>query len=336
MKIDEIAQRYTDPKIQIIVIVISLALAISTSLLSRDSNYSFLSPASFLFGIIVVIALIYAVVLEMKGGIKKNGLKEEIKDTVVALIVAVGFWYLLGFLLNTTTPISAVVSCSMLPNLERGDFVIVQGTAINGIEINMSKDEFEEFKKDPVVHFGENKSTSVKGSAFTNCLINPSSEACEAIKENPSQIREIRGPIEIRYAICPLKNNQGTTPIPCQEEFLFKGKTFISNFSKDIVVYAPQKTDAFSKVGDIVHRVLFTINVDGKKYYLTKGDNNPVADIGFFDSTNQIGNSVVPHENLRGKVLFRVPYLGYLKLFLSGQLIEDSQCKTQLNFKNTK
>ncbi len=336
MKFVELGQKYQDPKIQVLVILLTLVLAISTSLLSRDSSFSFLAPFSIIFAILVVIELIYAVVLEMKGGIKKNGIKEEIKDTLIALVVAVGFWYLLGIVLNTSAPISAVVSCSMLPNLERGDFVIVQGSEINAPQIQMTQHEFEEFSKDPVVFYNQNQSAQVKGSAFTNCLINPNSEACLAIKEDPAKIVEKRGEMEIRYSACPLKTPQGSVAIPCQDEFIYKGKTYLSNFSNDIVVYAPSKNDAFSKVGDIVHRAIFKIKVENQTYLITKGDNNPVMDIGFFDSTYQLGNSPVPKENLRGKVFFRIPYLGYLKLFLSGQVVEDGQCKTQLSFEKIK
>lgn len=332
MKFEELAQKYQDPKIQVLVILVTLVLAISTSLLSRDHAFSFLAPFSIIFAILVVAELIYAVVLEMKGGIKKNGIKEEVKDTLIALVVAVGFWYLLGIVLNTSTPISAVVSCSMLPNLERGDFVIVQGSEINAPQIQMTRSEFEEFNKDPIVFYNQNQSAQVKGSAFTNCIIEPNSQACSAIKEDPSKVVEKRGEMEIRYSACPLKTPQGNVAIPCQDKFTYKGKTYLSDFSSDIVVYVPSKNDAFSKVGDIVHRALLKIKVENQTYILTKGDNNPVMDIGFFDSTNNMGNSPVPKENLRGKVLFKIPYLGYLKLFLSGQLIEDSQCKTQLNF----
>ena len=85
-------------------------------------------------------------------------------------------------------------------------------------------------------------------------------------------------------------------------------------------------------IGDIVHRTMFEINADGKVYYLTRGDNNPILDLQVYDYSRDLGNSPVPSGNSRGKVILRVPYLGYFKLFISGYLQEDSQCKTQLKF----
>ena len=58
----------------------------------------------------------------------------------------------------------------------------------------------------------------------------------------------------------------------------------------------------------IIHRVVKIINEDGKVYYQTKGDYNPVS-YSF--------ESKIPEERIYGKVLLKVPYLGWLKIGLN-------------------
>ena len=55
----------------------------------------------------------------------------------------------------------------------------------------------------------------------------------------------------------------------------------------------------------IVHRVIDAEQIDGTVYYVTKGDANTDADSGFITS-----------EEMRGVVLFRVPQVGHLSLWL--------------------
>lgn len=117
-----------------------------------------------------------------------------------------------------------------------------------------------------------------------------------------------------------------------------KGEMFNENFSNDVVVYEPLENSVF--VGSTIHRVLLKVSVDGKLYYLTKGDNNEVMDVQapsrgvdtrdgrctFFVESRE--NRPVPQENVKGKVILKVPYLGYLKLFLWGYLGTPSGCDT--------
>ena len=77
---------------------------------------------------------------------------------------------------------------------------------------------------------------------------------------------------------------------------------------------------------------MFRISADGRYYYVTRGDNNPVLDIQVYDYGTGLTNHPAPDGNARGKVVMRVPLLGYFKLFISGFLQEDSQCRTQLQF----
>ena len=55
----------------------------------------------------------------------------------------------------------------------------------------------------------------------------------------------------------------------------------------------------------IVHRVVDVRQINGVVYYITKGDANENADSGFITA-----------ENIRGVVLFKLPYVGQASLWL--------------------
>lgn len=54
-------------------------------------------------------------------------LRNELWELITGLVFAYILWLLLCFLLNTSSPLSDVTSCSMLPNLELGDMVLLKG-----------------------------------------------------------------------------------------------------------------------------------------------------------------------------------------------------------------
>ena len=105
---------------------------------------------------------------------------------------------------------------------------------------------------------------------------------------------------------------------------LFNIRIFIDNTSSMMPTIKPgsvviiQKTGTYQK-GDIVtfdsdpisttHRIFKIVNRDGKDFFITKGDNN-----------NAFDNDQTPAENIIGKVIFIIPFLGILLTFLKTQL----------------
>jgi hypothetical protein len=326
--------QFNKPHIQLIILFGTLALALVSNQLFRDSGspLNLLSP---LFGILVVLELGWFVTMEVKDGAQKHGWKHEVVDTIIALAVAVGIWYGASFVLNTSSPISAVVSCSMLPNLQRGDFVIVQGAPVNAYGIEMTAAELDSLTSSPAsINYIGNLAT-MEGSLYSYCVLDSKSEICQTFIHSPESFIEEKGAFKYRYERCSLSFSNGTSAsLPCLKSITFRGKEYLTNFSNDVIVYQPLSGDPYANIGDIVHRAFFVIDADGKKYYLTRGDNNPIIDMQVYDYRRAVGNHPVPQENVRGKVIARVPFLGYLKLFISGYFNEDSQCKTQLDFTN--
>jgi signal peptidase I len=319
------------PPLQLAILFATLLLFLIANSVLRDGPLNFLPT---LIAIAIVFEIFIFVGMEVKDGAKKHGWKHEVVDTVVALAVAIAIWYGLSFVLNTSTPVSGVVSCSMLPNLQRGDFVIVQGAPVNAYEIEMTKTELEALSGPSLVTFGSNNAT-IEGSLFPYCINNKNSDMCRFFISNPEAFMEKKGPFTYKYERCSLVFSSGSTASePCVKSVTFKGTEYLANFSNDIIVYQPVAGDYYSLIGDIVHRAMFKINVEEKTYYLARGDNNPILDIQAYDYARVLENTPVPQDNIRGKVIFRIPLLGYFKLFISGYLKEDPQCKTQLDFTN--
>ena len=323
------------PPPALLVLLGTLVIFLAANWMLRDSPSLNFIPT--LIAALIVVEIFAFVGLEVKEGAEKHGWKHEALDTIIALVVAVAAWYGASFILNTTSPISAVVSCSMLPNLQRGDFVIVQGTQVSAYDISMTPGELASLSGRATISYegsaGSNGSNgSIDGSLFAYC-ISHREEVCEILKRAPESIVEQKGAFTYRYQKCPLSVSTGTSLyMPCLRSVTFRGREYVSNFSSDVIVYQPPGTDIYAAIGDIVHRAMFRINAGGKTYYLTRGDNNPILDIQVYDYGTGLTNHPVPQENTRGKVVARVPLLGYFKLFISGFLQEDQQCRTQLQF----
>lgn len=317
----EIGKELRKFNVQIAVLVLSLAVYLLTQ-----------SP---LVALLIAVEIFGFVALEIKDGVKHHGIKHEVIDTLVALAVALAIWYGSAFLLNTSSPLSAVVSCSMLPNLQRGDFVIVQGVRPVAYELAFTEKQMNDFLNPEVLISASDGSTKkVSGSMYSYCTFNAADPLCQQFVSNPTAFKESRGSLDFYYTACPLQTKDGLRYQPCIEKVVFDGKVYLTNYSHDTIVYQPEKTDLFALSGDIVHRAFFVINSPKGNYYLQRGDNNPVLDVQVFDYQRQLGNSPVSAGNIKGKVLGRIPLLGYFKLFISGFFSEPAQCKTQLSYEH--
>lgn len=320
------------PPFQLALLFGTLLLFLISNALFREGGLSFLPT---LFAILVVVEIFAFVGMEVKDGAKRHGWTHEIVDTVIALAVAVAIWYGMAFVLNTSTPVSGVVSCSMLPNLQRGDFVIVQGAPVKAYDLKMTRAELDGISSSPAVIQYGNETATIKGSVFPYCISNQGSALCSYFIRNPEGIVERKGPLTYRYERCTISFSSGALGSePCLKSVTFQGTEYLTNFSNDIIVYQPGSKDLYALIGDIVHRTMFRIDAEGETYYLTRGDNNPILDVQVYDYSRDLGNSPIPHSNLRGKVIGRIPLLGYFKLFISGYFKEDAQCRTQLDFTN--
>lgn len=282
-----------------------------------------------LAGMVIFLEMMLLVGMEVREGVKKHGWKNELADTLIAVIVALVIWFGAQFLLNTSTPISAVVSCSMLNELQRGDFVIVQGSTIRAPEIEMTMDELVSMVNGPFIVFYNGRNYTFDKPFNRYCYYHRSEEICNAYLAGDEEFVEYAGPAVYHHTVCDVKyaDTQIIGKMRCLDYAEIKGQRVrMADKNSDIIVYSPRPTDLYSVVGDIVHRSVARIKVGNETYYITGGDNNPVLDTQTYDYYLGKGNFPPSDDNVRGKVIARVPYLGYLKLFVFGFWKEDEQC----------
>ncbi|MFZ8791425.1 MAG: signal peptidase I [Thermosphaera aggregans] len=110
-----------------------------------------------------------------------------------------------------------------------------------------------------------------------------------------------------------------------------KGESMLPVLREGDIVFTYKPNPSEIRIGDvivyktytnklIIHRVVEVRIVDGKHYYVTRGDNNPGPDIIYFDVVNNrpLG---VSYDRVVGKVLsvdnfiVKIPYLGYISLW---------------------
>ncbi len=285
-----------------------------------------------IFGILFAVSLIVTVALEIWGGTKTHGWKHELKDTAITLGGIIVLWFVLTILLNSSVPINAVVSCSMLPNIERGDLILVQGADPIGYEVELTEKELSSLQApESIISAGTAGTFVVNGSIYSYCAQHREN-ICNLFVSNPELFTEKRGPFTFNYGTCTRHNGNVELITPCVVSVDYAGETYYANMSHDTIVYGPPSGDLYSYTGDIIHRLFFKIRSSGRTYYLTKGDNNPTFDIQSFDYSVLLGNRAPSEEDYKGKILLRIPYLGYPKLFISGFVSETINCGTTLEY----
>lgn len=77
----------------------------------------------------------------------------------------------------------------------------------------------------------------------------------------------------------------------------------------DVLVFVPQDERFYQQRGPVIHRVVNIYYEDGKRYFQTKGDHNGQSYLNF--------ENKISEESVIGVGVFRVPYLGYPRLWLS-------------------
>lgn len=278
---------------------------------------AYLVSGAWEFGIFAGIAIVWVVALEFLHGSSEHGIKNELKETALALVLALAVWFGAGFLLHTSSPLNAIVSCSMLPHVQRGDLVILSGDRLSAPTVDVGTLAALDGAAD--VYQNGAQVATVKGSIYSYCAQNNNAPVCYQFVSHPDQFTETDGPLTFGYGSCTvLYTKTGVRQdSPCVEWVEANGVKYYENLSNDIAVYTPLKDEYYSRVGDIIHRVYLKLNADGNTYFITKGDNNPILDIQVYDQASGLGNRPVEVSRAKGRVLFSIPYLGYFKLFLS-------------------
>ncbi|MFA5929632.1 MAG: hypothetical protein WC861_02010 [Candidatus Micrarchaeia archaeon] len=271
-----------------------------------------------LFGLLIGLCIVGVVVLEFAQGTREHGLKNEIKETFIALALALLVWFGASFVLNTSSPLNAIVSCSMLPHISRGDMVVLSGDRVQASQEEVSS--LADIARAQVYENGA-PVADVNGSVYTYCATRQADALCKRFISSPGAFTEKHGELMFAYEKCGIVMDKTHETVygPCVSYLEVNGNKYYTNLSNDVVVYQPNKGEYYSRVGDIIHRAYIRLKSkeDGKTYFLTKGDNNPIFDIQVYDDTLKEGNAPVELTRSKGRILVAVPYLGYFKLFIS-------------------
>ncbi len=121
------------------------------------------------------------------------------------------------------------------------------------------------------------------------------------------------------------KRGRNSTIEQCSSKFILQNGTSTTNVSisrnevgaNDVIIFE-------SKVaGLIIHRAMLGLKNSSTSQitYVTKGDNNQVAD-------QEAGIDFVQANKIHGRMIVRIPLVGYLRLFLAGQFNEPRGCDT--------
>jgi len=259
---------------------------------------AYLLTKNILFAFFSGVSLISIFGLDILVGATTHGVKDELIELVKAVVVALVIWYGIMFLLNTSSPISGIVSCSLLPAYERGDMIILRGIPIS--EINA-----------PTVEITAGELAEIYGRASPSCgTIGPITYDC----------------VESCPRVAFPSGKPAASSVKCVRSLTFNTAiagnfTLNENLSNDVIVYAPSVGGKYLS-GDIIHRVFVKLKVGDRYFMLTKGDNNDFMDASVFD--------IIRQEDVKGRVIARIPILGYLKLFISGYFAEPVGCDTAL------
>lgn len=308
--------------------ILLIILFISYIALQRIREFSFILGIAIFFLIIIIIGL------ELVNGTNEEGYKKSVFEIAVAIIVVVAIWFALQAILQTNNPVDVVPSCSMLPTLSRGDLIVLHGIQ-NISQIHAPIIGVSTALANNIASFSESSSLSCvaynysAGRLSISQIVKPgyivglylSSQSGGEIvpysAESSYPVRYRCGTREIKYA-------NGTTAEEAYTNSISIANTTISgDKGNTIIVYRTLPEDQFYKEGDlyIVHRVYAILNASGQYYMLTKGDNNPGLDMQYFN--------VPPNQSeVSGYVVASVPYLGYIKLIISGDLSQPVGCNS--------
>lgn len=289
---------------------------------------------SAILGIALFMIIVILIMLEVTNGIKDDGgIKRNLIEIAAAVIFVLLFWFGLKALLHTNYPLDVVPSCSMLPNLKRGDMIILQGVPslakINAPVINVTGASYGTFEENIKNEFLSCVAYQQRGNRIAvSQIARPgysigllSTANGGEIVPNSSQsnnlVQYTCGTTEIKFSNGTIENEAYTTSIS------INGTRINGDANNSIIVYATVPDDYFYQLGDsyIVHRVYAIINSGGNYVVLTKGDNNPGLDMQY---ANYPANSTA----IDGKVIYSIPYLGYLKLILSNSFTEPAGCNS--------
>ncbi len=272
-------------------------------------------------GPLLLVILVIIILFEIINMLGSGGGKRALAELGSVVLVIAAIWLVLVFALGNTSPVDVVPSCSMLPALHVGDLIFVRNvppTQIRAPIVQVNASRASLFIKNltsntyECVAFNPSNPSTVSQYVLPGYSVGLYTYNKETGRGylNPSQQGLIRfncGSEPVAYSNGSMVEEATLTSIS------INNRTIYPNLNNSIIVYRTVKNDSFYNDGDtyIVHRAYAILDAQGEYYVLTKGDNNPGLDVQYM-------NAPPNASQIQGKVLFSIPYVGYVKLALSG------------------
>lgn len=313
--------RFEDLKIQLLWIGIFLLLYVLTK--------------NIMFGLGIFFVLIYGFYVDLKRSSKEKGMDKALIEMLVTVAIVIITTQIIGIVIGTSTspepvlffpentfrPILSVIpSCSMEPNYRQGD-VLVIGDANNIRTLTLHG----KFNRTPVLLYG-NYSYRLGRNVWMHCQTLKNSGLCREFYRDPESFVEIYGDLKIFYGRCTRDNGTSKLEEVCAVAFAVGDQKYrVEIHNGDAIVYSPNRGDSFYPYGFIIHRAQFRMCENDVCTYFTKGDNNNIFDF-------QFDNTPFNSSRIIGKPIIRIPYLGYIRIFLGGTPIDTKECEFVLTY----
>lgn len=256
-------------------------------------------------GFFVIAALLLEVIRYSLG----YGFFSDTKQVLAAAVCAIVFLQAMAWLLPSYSPLHFIASCSMLPEYSPGDAVFVWGGGMDVPAVRI--DEKYVPSGDALVHFG-NESMEVKGSLYAYCS-HYGNELCNGFIATPENFSESAGQVMYKYGSCTAVKTSGIESAPCVKSISINGKEFPAQSGASIIAFPASIIGLDWKDARIAHRAIVGIeDSSGSVFYITKGDNNPTFDAQIYEYGTDRGGRAVMMDEVKGRVLFKVPFLGFM------------------------
>ncbi|EQD60293.1 conserved hypothetical protein, membrane, partial [mine drainage metagenome] len=248
------------------------------------------STLSIIFGTLTAFTIIVILVVEFSYSVKDEGLRRNLAEVIIAIVIVVLIWFALRFFLGTSDPIDVVPSCSMLPALQRGDLIVLQGFNLSNVNapiINVTHSEFSSMENNMssenlvcMAYINENGIARI-GEVVHNGwnvglfkFVDGRYYPVPSGYQNGNLVKYYCGEKSVKFSNGTVENVAYTTGISVL------GHSIYGDMNNTIIVYKTLQSDYFYQLGDayVVHRIYAVLNVSGDYYALTKGDNNPGLD----------------------------------------------------------
>ena len=245
------------------------------------------------------------------------GLFTETKSVLIAAIVTFVFVGILSIFLPNHSNLYFISSCSMLPSYSQGDAVLVlQEGQLAAPIVKIDVPYFE--GKTEV--YGGNETLFIDGSLYGYCNGNANA-LCNQFRKNPLHFSEKKGSIVFQYDACMRSNGVSS---PCVVSATIGNSLIPVSHSGDAVLFSGDFTGADAGL-PIAHRLMFGINdSNGNVYYFTKGDNNPIYDVQFYNNERGTGGRALSSDSVLGKVMLKLPLLGLFSKNYNASIVYSS------------